>query len=317
MYTKYLLFAALLGTAGSCAAVDAGLLDLVMPDAKVVSGIHVDHTKATPFGRYVLSRMQSDDQGLQKFMDQTGFDPRRDLNEILVASTGTEGNSQTLIVGQGVFDAARMTSAAKQAGVALTRYHGVDILQHNEHDRSGGIALLDSGTALIGDLASVQAAIDRRHNGSAPPVALAEKVRKVSMNNDVWFLTIGPPSQFLNGKIADPNLNGAMKGDMLQSVEEASGGLRFGAANVNLTAEVVARSEKDASALADVIRFFAGMLQMNRPSGPATGKPISLLDSLQLSAEANIMKLSLAMPEDQLEKILESRPPRKAVSGRR
>ncbi|MGH9667161.1 MAG: hypothetical protein ACRD9L_22280, partial [Bryobacteraceae bacterium] len=241
--TKYLLFAALLATAASCAAVDASLLDLVMPDAKVVSGIHVDQTKATPFGRYVLSRMQTGDQDLRKFMDQTGFDPRRDLNEILVASTGTEGASHTLILGRGAFDAARMTSAAKQAGATLIRYHGIDILQHKEHDTDGGIALLDGGTAVIGDLASVQAAIDRRNSGSASPVALADKVRKVSTANDVWFLTLGPPSAFLNGKIADPNLNGAMKGDMLQSVEEASGGLRFGAFNVSLTAELVARSE--------------------------------------------------------------------------
>jgi hypothetical protein len=261
--------------------------------------------------------MQTDDQDLRKFMDQTGFDPRRDLNEILVASTGAEGASHTLILGRGVFDAARMTSAAKQAGATLIHYHGVDILQHKEHDGDGGIALLDGGTAVAGDMASVQAAIDRRHNGGVPAVALADKVRRASTGNDVWFLTLGPPAEFLDGKIADPNLNGAMKGNMLQSVEEASGGLHFGASNVSLTAEVVARSEKDATALADVVRFFAGMVQLNRPSGADAGQAVSLLNSLQLSAEANVMKFSLAMPEEQLEKILAPHAHRRAASGQR
>lgn len=313
-----LLFAGLLATAASCAAVDTSLISLVMPDAKVVSGIHVEHTKSTPFGRYVLAQMQSDDQGFQKFVDETGFDPRRDLNEILVASTGNQGSSpHTLVLGRGVFDASRVRAAAKQAGVTTIRYHGIDILQHKEDKDDNGVALLNGSTAVFGDLASVEAAIDRQQSGEAPAAALVDKVRRVSMDNDVWFVTVGTPAELFNGKLRDPNLNGAMKGDVLQSVQEASGGLRFGASDVSLNAQFVARTEKDANALADVVRFFAGMVQLNRPAGSDNGKASSLLDSLQLSAEANVMKLSLAMPEAQLEKLLaQSHHPRGTVSRR-
>ncbi|HLJ13740.1 MAG TPA: hypothetical protein VKV15_04535 [Bryobacteraceae bacterium] len=315
---QYPVLAGLLLAAAAYGAVDSSLLNLVMPDAKIVSGVHVDRSKTSPFGRYVLSQMQTNDEGLQKFIEQTGFDPRRDLSEILISSTGGQTHARTLIVGRGTFDRTRIASMAKRSGATLLSYHGVEILQRKEGDMEGGLALLDGSTAVLGDLESVRAAIDRRQNGAAAPNALTDKVRKVSADNDVWFITLGPPSEFLNGKIADPNLNGAMQGTMLQSVQEASGGLRFGAVNVSLQAEVVARSEKDASALVDVVRFLAGMVQLNRPADPGAPKGPSLLDNMQLSAESNVMKLSLAMPEDQLEKLLApgARHPRKAAAVR-
>ncbi|MEO7142036.1 MAG: hypothetical protein ABI165_00875, partial [Bryobacteraceae bacterium] len=194
--------------------------------------------------------------------------------------------------------------------------HGVNILRQKEGaSKDGGIALLDGGTALIGDVASIEAAIDQRQAGSAAPAALLDKVRKISATNDAWFVTLGTPAQFLSGKIADPNLNGAMQGNLLATVQEASGGIRFGESAVSLTAEVVARSEKDATALADVIRFLAGMVQLN--SAPGASKGASLLENMQLSAQANVMTMSLAMPEDQLEKLLGSdRAPRKAAAVR-
>ena len=68
------------------AAVDPGLLRLVMPDAKVIAGLQVRETKNSVFGQYVLSHMQIEDAGFKKFIAQTGFDPRRDVTEILMAS---------------------------------------------------------------------------------------------------------------------------------------------------------------------------------------------------------------------------------------
>ena len=47
-------------SATAAAAVDPALLKLVMPDAKILSGIQVDQSAASPFGQYVLSQMQPD-----------------------------------------------------------------------------------------------------------------------------------------------------------------------------------------------------------------------------------------------------------------
>src|SRR5450755_169266 len=68
------------------AAADPALLRLLMPDAKVIAGLQVEQTKNSQFGQYVLSHMQVEDAGFKKFIAQTGFDPRRDVTEIVMAS---------------------------------------------------------------------------------------------------------------------------------------------------------------------------------------------------------------------------------------
>src|SRR5258705_10392122 len=68
-------------------AADQQLLNLLMPDAKVVAGINVDQAKTSPFGQYVLLQMQTQDQHMRELHLQTGFDPTRDVHELLVASS--------------------------------------------------------------------------------------------------------------------------------------------------------------------------------------------------------------------------------------
>ena len=77
------LIPALLAAAATSAfCSDPELMNLVMTDAHVVAGINVQNARNTTFGRFVLGRMQADDKGLSKLAEATGFDPRRDLDEI-------------------------------------------------------------------------------------------------------------------------------------------------------------------------------------------------------------------------------------------
>ena len=73
-------------------AADSQLLSLVMPDAKVLAGVNVDQAKASPFGLYVLTQIQSNNSDLQKLITLTGFDPTRDVHEVLAATNATPGS---------------------------------------------------------------------------------------------------------------------------------------------------------------------------------------------------------------------------------
>ena len=73
------IFGFLIAAVAASAAVDPILLNLVMPDAKFVSGIQVESSRNSPFGRYVLSQIEMNDPGFTKFITTTGFDPRLDL----------------------------------------------------------------------------------------------------------------------------------------------------------------------------------------------------------------------------------------------
>src|SRR5579864_6501119 len=134
-------------------AADPGLLSLVMPDAKVVSGIQADQTRNSLFGQYLLSHLQASDANLNNFIAQTGFDPRKDVSEIILASNGDSNTSQRqgLMLIKGVFNVSRMTAAAQATGGTITTIGGVDIVTYPAQGKqqiAHAIAFLDPSTAV-------------------------------------------------------------------------------------------------------------------------------------------------------------------------
>src|SRR5262249_53199203 len=144
MKTASLYAAFILTGVSSLAAVDSGLLNLVMPDAKVLSGVQVDQTIVSPFAQYVLGQFQPNDAELTTFISTTGFAPRHDLREVLVATTG---NSTVLLLGRGTFNIAQITAAATAHGGTVTQYNGVNIISQ-QGKGNGAVAFLDGGTAV-------------------------------------------------------------------------------------------------------------------------------------------------------------------------
>ena len=96
-----------------------------------------------------------------------------------------------------------------------------------------------------------------------------------------------------------------MQGNLFAAINQASGGVRFGD-TVTISAEAVTRSEKDAQALVDVVNSSPLLVQSNRQGNPAAGQVATLLDSLQTSTAGNTTTISLAIPEQQLEQLLNS-----------
>ena len=289
------------------AAADPTLLRLVMPDAKVIAGLQVQLTKNSPFGQYILAHLQIEDAGFKKFIAQTGFDPRRDVTEILMASNWEQSpaDNRWLVAARGSFNLPKITAAAKENGGSITNFQGVDILTYSADDKpdsESGIAFFDASSAVMGDLASVKAAVQRKQSGAPPDGALISKVLDLSAKNDFWFVTVVPISEFA-GAMPNPNLSGAMKGDLLSGIHQASGGIRFGD-TVTISGEAITRSDKDAQALVDVFRFLAGLIQLNSQNNQVAGRVSTLLDGMDLKTNGNIMTMSLAIPEQQLEQLL-------------
>lgn len=304
-----IVFAAILALPAALAATDPALLRLVMPDAKVIAGLHVEHARNSLFGQFVLSHMQLDDSGFKKFVQDTGFDPRRDLTEVVMASNWeqTSPESRWLIVARGVFDVGRIAHLAEGNGSQSVNFQGVDVFTYGAEGKKpahNGIAFFDSATAVMGDLPSVKNAIERRQTNAAASGRLLSKVRDLGARNDFWFVTLVPVSEFANA-MPDPNLSGALKGNLMQAINEASGGVHFGE-SVTISGEAVTRSDKDAAALVDVFRFVAGLLTMNRQNDPTVSQLATTLEGLDLKTDGNVMTMSLAIPEKQLEQLLRS-----------
>lgn len=282
-------------------AADPALLSMVMPDAKVLSGVQVDSARNSAFGRFVLSHMQLDDDKLKKLLADAGFDPRRDLTEILMASNWSDANSRWLLLARGAFNIPKFTSALDAGGGTTTAFQGVNILSGKPGDSV--MAFLDSSAAAMGDLDSVKGAIQRYQQHVAKPgSALIGRVTSLSAANDFWFITLVPVTEFA-GAVPDPNLSQAMQGGMLQGIQEASGGVKFGDV-VHFSVQAVTGTEKDAASLLEVVRFLSGLLKMNREKDVAASQIGSLIDSLDAKANGNVVTLSLSVTESKLEQIM-------------
>jgi len=310
--TKFYRLAVLLALPLGAFAADPALLQMVMPDSQVVAGLQVTQAKGSLFGQYVLSHLSLNDTKLQEFTSQTGFDPTQDVSEIVIASNwkpSTPAN-RWLVLADGTFNVAKISAAAQANGAVPGAYQGVNLLTHSASGNTQvatAIAFFGTTSALAGDITSVKEAIDRKQSNAPTDSNVFNKAQQVSANNDFWFVTLVPLSNF-SGAIPDGNLSGAMQGNLFAAINQASGGIRFGD-TVTISAEAVTRSEKDAQALVDVVKFFAGLVQLNKQNNATAGTVATLLDTLQTSASGNTTTISLAIPEQALEQLLNSAQP--------
>ncbi|HEY4361689.1 MAG TPA: hypothetical protein VGN17_11995 [Bryobacteraceae bacterium] len=294
------------------AAVDPGLLTLVPPDAKAMVGVQVAATTSSVFGQYLFSQIPND-PNISKVTTAIGFDPRRDIQELLV--TAGDGSS-FLILGRGHYQPDKMATAAKLAGAVPSNYRGFEILSGgvnakvNVGDRPGSLVFLDNSIIAMGDTVSIKALIDRRAGNSVFSGPLAERAKQISATNDIWFASLNPSLGILGGAgAANGQANSAQNPlqnpvqTFLQAAVQASGGIKFSATAVTVNAEVLAKTPQDAQSMIDVLRFGASMIQMNRKQGGAASNAASLLDAATFAASGSVAKVSVALPEQQMEQL--------------
>lgn len=281
-------------------AADPALMNMIMPDTKILAGVNVGKAETSPFGQFILRSMPPD-QSFQQFVTTSGFDPRTDLSEILVATNAALKSG--LVLARGKFNAAQIGSAAIGSGeFTSTVYNGAQLIAPKNAGEAMAI-LLDTTPATIavmGDLASVKAAIDRHKGNNAVDSVLASKVASYGAT-DAWSVSIAPLS-FGGATPKNSPLNTGIPGEFLKKVQASSGGITF-SSPIQITGEAEANSPQDANALGDVIRFLASMMQ--GPVGDKAGPQIAnLVQSLSVTTVQNTVKIALSIPESALESIV-------------
>lgn len=314
--------AALFCGALPAAAADPQILNLVMPDAEVVAGINVQQATATPFGQYVLSLIAPQDQQIQALATLIGFDPRRDVRELLVASAGaavTAGATGAaaragLAFARGSFDPAKIAAAATLAGAKSETYGGLTILE--DAKQTGGVVFVDATLAVLGDLASVKAAIDRRTAPTLLPAALSAQVNQWSLSQDAWVVDMAPLAS-LRPPAGAPKLPGLAQAAAFQFIQQASAGVRFGPM-VLVSAQAQADTAQNAAALAGVIQLVTNLAQAQASQNPQAAM---LLKSMTVTAQGNALNLTMTLPQDQIQQLVkpgttqlrQARPPAKKM----
>lgn len=279
-------------------ALDADLLKYGGPDAKEMAGVYLSRVAASPLGNFAQSKIGPDREEFAKFIADTGFDPRRDLVELIAFSQGGQGKKPGMVVARGRFDTARLGAALIAKGMTHGAYAGVETYE----EKSRMIAFPEAGIGIAGDAAVVKAALDRRTQPANLDASIAEKVAAAS-RNDVWFVATGQKNVGF-GKMKLPD----------DALEMVSGGLMLGSV-VELTAEAVMKTEKDAQALAQVVQFLTAMGQLQGNQNPRMTPLFALLQNAKSTVQGSTVLFSLSAPEADVEKLL-SKPNKRVASAR-
>ena len=199
MHQAATLFAALLALAPLVSAADSALLDLIMPDAKIVFGANVSRIVASPLGKsFTAGKEAQVGAALAGFTAATGFNPARDLEEILVASTGGPKDAPTLVLLRGIFDKDRVRAFAKSNGANVSSYDGMEMFtgmrSMGAGKVAGAFAVLDQTIAVGGPMDQVRAAIRSRSRGAKISADLSRKIAALSENYDIWAVSLAPPA---------------------------------------------------------------------------------------------------------------------------
>ncbi len=286
--------------AGTLPAADSRLLSLVMPDATVIAGVNVTQAKASPFGQYVLTLIAPHEQQLQALTTLTGFDPRRDVTELLAATNRGTGSAAGLALARGTFPVEAITAAAWAAGAARETYKDAAILK--SPDGLQGLAFLDSTLAVFGDVAGVKGAIDRQSpEARRLSSAVVSRIAQLSAANDAWVLTTVPPAG-LHLPSAAPTVQG-LNVQALAQIQQASVAVKFGA-NVTVTAQAQVDTAQNAATLAGVLQLLANVAQMQAQKNPDAA---ALAKSLNVAADGSTVAVTFSMPEAQIQQLAQPR----------
>jgi hypothetical protein len=194
-----------------------------------------------------------------------------------------------LVAARGTFDVARIVEAALSQGQTAEIYKGVEILGPQDKQ---SLAFLDATLAIAGEAVDVRAAIDRRSATVGIGADLAAQVNQLSTTEDAWFVTLVPPAHL------------QQVGATLNKVQQASGGVKFGA-NVVVTAQTVSQTDQDATALAETLKMLANIGQMGAPKGLAASGA-ALLQNMSVTSAGQVTTLSLSVPEQQVEQLIKA-----------
>lgn len=300
------VFACAFLVGGSAFAADSQLLNLVMPDAQVMAGVNVTTAEISPLGQYLLGQIGNNDKGLQTFIGATGFDPRKDVTEILMASAGKSATPGGLLLAKGTFDVAAITAAvASGKNNQVSTYDGATLIGSTDPKEMHALAFIGTSIAVAGDLSSVKAALDRSNGVNSISPELAALVQSLSTSEDAWSVSIASVGSLIpNLGTNAPAGNATQMLQLVKNIQSSSGGVQFGQNNVVFSGKAVADTPQDASAMADLVRMASALIAMGAAQNPQAAGAAQLLQSLQVTTTDATVNITASIPEAQIEAAL-------------
>ena len=282
---RTVIFLFLTAVAAAQPRIDNVLVRMVPPGSTSLAGAHMDQIKTTDFYRKLVEQRKLSQ--VDRFAKETGFDPRRDVRELLFASTATGG----VLLARGTFPLHPQVSDTKPLR------HGKYTIQSSG---GSGFCILDTTLAAAGDLRSVKAALDEwtsgSHTGAQP---LLGRARAVDPQTQFWGVSAG-----FAGFLAD-NIPGAGRGidfsKIFQGLEDTWFQASFTAGFQALVHGATA-TEQDALNLRDTMKGLIGFGRLSVPENQP--EMLKLWDGIGVEQEGRTVSIHADIPENLVDRLV-------------
>jgi hypothetical protein len=264
---------------------------LVPADTVMVLGVNLAALRDTAIYQKLVTRVPVPQ--LDKFTQQTGLDPRKDLSEILSCSNGKTG----LLLVRGKFHPADLEARFKSNGVVPATYQG-HVLYGDER---AAVTFLDDFTAAAGPPADLHSLIDRPGGGARGlPPGLRELLRTLPEGDQVYAALTGGLEGLNLPLPREGNLGSVLQS--LRSVESATLGLDL-SKGIDAVAVVNCKTERDAKFVHDMVRGLVGFGRLNTPDNQPD--LLKLYDAIQVIQQQTQTKATANIPPELADKFLD------------
>jgi hypothetical protein len=267
--------------------VDNVLERMVPPGSTSLVGGRMDLLKRTELYRKLVAT-QSLPQ-VDEFARDTGFDPRRDVRELLFVETPRG----SVLLSRGTFH----LNATPLKDTQKTRHGEYEILGKG----TSGFCILDSTLAVAGEIPAIEAALDEWKSGTHTAARpLLARVASVNPQAQFWGISTG-----LAGFLAD-HAPGVASG---LDFSKIFGGLEDTSFQVDLSTGLrgdvrgTTANEKDAIGLRDTVRGIVGFGRLQVPENQP--ELLRVWDGINAEQQGRSITIHIDIAQDLLDKLIQ------------
>jgi hypothetical protein len=281
------IFFALALTASAEPRIDNVLIKMVPPGTTTLVGARMDVLKTTEFYKRMMAAQKLPQ--FDRFAAESGFDPRRDVREVLFA----EAPEGAVLMARGTF---RINEPILQGTKRIRRgEYNITAIE------ASGFCILDSTLAVAGDIPAIEAVLEEWKSGShtaAQP--LVARVKTVSDSMQLWAVSTGAA-----GFLADnlPLMAGGIDfAKIFRSLDNTWLAADF---STGLRAEVhgTATREQDAGSLRDAVKGIIGLGRLSVPEKQP--ELLKLWDGILVEQQGRNIVVRADIPQDLIDRLVQ------------
>jgi hypothetical protein len=240
----------------------------------------------------------------QQFMDQTGIQIERDLDEVAMSrrETANGGDVESAEIFVGRFDAAKLKDYLQRSSPQTDRYRDLTIYAIPNQGHTVRVCLLDGSRVAVTNMASVdamQGIIDRMHGSPVGPSLLADYYARVPLGSLAWVIDRIPANS--DAAQLPEGLNFSFLANTVAVVS-----LRYNG-SVLFRGDIVTASETEARKVLDSANTFLVIYRSFSHSLDARGNDPDVkaaLDSIQAEQKGNVATFTATFSQRFLKKIV-------------